>query len=241
MTDYLAVDFVEVKLAPDSSKTGEFEGYGAVFGNTDSHGDVIQHGAFAETLAGWKAKGKLPPMLLNHGGVIPGLKGIGGVDDLLPVGKWTHMQEDSTGLYAKGKLFALDTQRGRYIHEGLKSGALDGMSIGYKTIKARNGVRATDPDRTLLNLHLVELSLATFPSNDRATVISAKSLSVDELRELEDILGDRGFSRTDRTAAVSVFKSWLQRDAGAPANTPRDADVSEAAIVEALRALSLPR
>ncbi len=53
----------EVKFA-DGAAAGTFSGYGAVFSNEDYGGDVILPGAFTETLAEWKAKGKLPKMLV---------------------------------------------------------------------------------------------------------------------------------------------------------------------------------
>lgn len=225
-----------LEIKADDAEAGTFSGYGAMFGNTDSYGDVIEKGAFATTLKEWKTRGKLPPMLLQHGGGFFG----GSADDMVPIGQWTSMEENAKGLKVEGKLFALDTQRGRYIHEGLKSGVLDGLSIGFVAREVRYGDGKSEPERTLTDIDLWELSIVTFPANDKARVQHAKSqLSVNELRALEDILGDRGLSRTDRAVAVSVFKSWLQRDAGAPANTPRDAGVSEAALLRAIQESSL--
>ena len=57
------------KLAEADQKLGIFAGYGAVFGNVDALGDVIEKGAFTDTLKEWKARGKYPPMLLQHGGM----------------------------------------------------------------------------------------------------------------------------------------------------------------------------
>lgn len=106
------MDRIEIKLASDSvdAKTGEFSGYGAVFGNVDSYGDVIAKGAFRDTLREWEQRSKLPPMLLQHGGGF-----MGGADDMLPVGQWTQMEENSKGLKVSGKLFALGTERGQYL------------------------------------------------------------------------------------------------------------------------------
>lgn len=229
--EHRAFGLLEVKL-DDADEAGKFSGYGAMFGNTDSYGDVIERGAFADTIKEWKSKGKLPPMLLQHGG-----GWLGGADDMLPIGKWDSMEENSRGLKVEGRLFAMGTERGQYIYEGLKSGVLDGLSIGFVAREVRYGDEGKDePARTLTDIDLWEVSIVTFPANDKARVTGVKNrvLSVDELRALEDILGDRGLSRTDRGVAVSVFKSWLQRDAGAPRNTPRDAGVSEAALLRAV-------
>src|SRR5689334_10237836 len=117
---------LDVKAAGDAA--GSFSGYGAIFNNVDSYGEKIIPGAFANSLKEWKAQGKWPKMLLQHGGV--GLT----ADDMIPVGQWDQMSEDSKGLKVAGHLFAMNTERGQYVYEGLKSGELDSLSIGFQTI-----------------------------------------------------------------------------------------------------------
>lgn len=233
-----AVRLVEMKADADP---GSFSGYGAIFGNEDALGDVIQKGAFKATLKTWKGRGKFPPMLLQHG-IGGGFFWGGGAEDLLPVGQWTEMREDDHGLPVKGKLFALNTDKGQYIYEGLRSGVLDGLSIGYKTKQFVAGTRAGEPKRTITEVDLWEVSIVTFPANTEARVTAVKNLSVAELRELEGILGDRGLSRTDRVNAVTAFKRWvLQRDAGAHSGRPRDDVVPEEELdiaVDLLRRIS---
>jgi HK97 family phage prohead protease len=210
--DRFAADF-EFKFAA-GAKDGTFSGYGAVFGNVDSHGDVIERGAFKNSLREWEAKGKLPPMLLQHGGFF------GPVDDMLPVGKWTSMEENSKGLKVEGELFALNTDRGQLIYEGMKAGSLDGLSIGYRPKKYTMGTKPTDPTRTLQEVELRELSIVTFPSNDRATVGAVKSADIDGLHTLsdfEDFLREADglrFSRKTARDFVSRFKKIAQREAG---------------------------
>lgn len=222
------VGLIEVKLA--SGDVGTFSGYGAVFNNVDSHGDVIHKGAFADTLSEWKARGKWPKMLLQHGGM-------GAVaDDALPIGQWTNMREDVKGLWVEGRLFALNTERGQYLYEGLKSGELDNLSIGYKTRDSEREVRGQQVVRGLKNLDVKEVSIVLSGSNDLARVWSVKSLSIDELRDLEGRLREEGLSRSDSKAAVSVLKAFLQREAGEPINAPRDEEASAADDV--LKALS---
>lgn len=166
---------LQVKFAGDESntKTGVLSGYGAVFGNKDSYGDVIAKGAFKDSLRDWKKRDSLPKMLLQHGGFI------GPAEDGIPVGKWTDMREDDTGLYVEGELFALDTQKGRYIHEGLKSGALDGLSIGYVAREVAYGKKPEEPARTIKKIDLFEVSIVTFPANSEARVGAVKAADVD--------------------------------------------------------------
>ena len=209
----------EIKLATDGPK-GVFSGYGAVFGNTDAYGDVIARGAFKQTLREWEEYGKLPPMLLQHGGGIFS----GTADDKVPIGKWDAMEENSKGLKVEGHLFGLSTDRGKYLIDALAEGVLDGLSIGFRTRKSITGTKPGEPNRTLTDLDLVEVSIVTFPANPKARVSSVKSMTVEELRELEAVLRDEGLSHKDCRRAVSAFKAYLQRDAGVPTTVLRDED-----------------
>src|SRR3954468_12415076 len=121
------------ELAKDK-EPGTFEGYGSVFNNLNAYNEAIAPGAFADSLSEWKAKGSMPKMLLQHGSG-GGFFGGGTAEDGIPVGIYTDMHEDSKGLAVKGKLFALNTQKGQYIYEGLTSGALDGLSVGFVPVK----------------------------------------------------------------------------------------------------------
>jgi hypothetical protein len=79
----------------------------------------------------------------------------------------------------------------------------------------------------LTELDLWEVSIVTFPANPKARVTAVKSLTVEQLRDLEGILREGGLSQRDRIWAVSAFKRWLQRDAGAPISMPRDEAVPD--------------
>lgn len=212
---------IEVKFATDDvTAKGEFAGYGAVFGNVDSYGDVIAEGAFKATLADWKQTGKLPPMLLQHGGM-------GFTDsDQMPVGKWTKMVEDERGLYAEGKLINLDTERGKTIYGALSEGVLDGLSIGYRAKDFSRRTRPDEPRRTLKSVDLIELSIVTFPANGRARVSDVKS-RINTPREFEKFLRDvGGFSHQQAKAIAAVgFKA---------SEDPRD-EADDAEIAELLR------
>ncbi len=209
---------LEVKFA-DGTAAGTFEGYGAVFGNIDAGGDVIQKGAFRETLRDWNKTKKLPPMLVQHGGWMMSDM------DALPVGVWEAMSEDETGLAVKGRLINLDTERGKTIYGAMKEGALDGMSIGYRAKEFALGTKPGEPNRTLKKIDLTEVSVVTFPMNGKARVASVKSaddMTSEDFREIEAALRMKGLSRTDAVKAVSGFKDWLRRDAGAPGTGSRD-------------------
>lgn len=138
---------------------GAFSGYASVFNVTDAHQDVVAPGAFRDTLAQWKAKGTWPKLLWQH-------------EAETPIGRITHLREDPHGLYVEGILL-LDVPKGREAYVLLENGVLDGLSIGFKTLRQRldknRGVRVLE------KINLVEISFVTFPANDQAGVSQVKA------------------------------------------------------------------
>ena len=167
---------------------GTVEGYGSVFGVRDNYDDVISKGAFVQSLKDHKAAGTMPAMLWQH-------------DADKPIGIWTEMSEDEKGLRIKGQL-AMETVKGKEAHALLKMGALNGLSIGFMS-KEWAYDRETEV-RTLTAIDLWEVSLVTFPANEKARVTNVKS--ADEMatpKDAEKALRDAGFSKSDATAFVS--------------------------------------
>lgn len=181
----------EFKFAADAS-TGVFEGYAAVFGNRDSHGDVITPGAFADSLAQHKAAGTMPGLFVEHGPAFGG--------NPLPSGVWTELAEDATGLKGVGKISALNTDYGRRLQALMQDGAMKGLSIGYRVPTGGSvaGTKAAEPRRTLSKLALVEVSVVRDPSNPLARVHSVKRAVgegfIPSLDEFKALLVGAGFS-----------------------------------------------
>jgi HK97 family phage prohead protease len=168
---------------------GSVEGYGSVFGVRDAYADVIAAGAFAASIKAHKAANTMPAMLWQH-------------DAAQPIGVWTDMVEDDKGLRVVGKL-ALDTMRGKEAHALLKIGALNGLSIGF--VSKQWAYDRDSEVRTLTEIDLWEVSLVTFPANEKARVTNVKA-TPDELatpKDAERTLRDAGFSKSDATAFVS--------------------------------------
>ena len=176
---------LQIKAAGDD---GTVEGYGSVFGVRDNYDDVISKGAFVQSLKDHRAAGTMPAMLWQH-------------DADKPIGVWTDMVEDEKGLRIKGQL-AMETVKGKEAHALLKMGALNGLSIGFMS-KEWAYDRDTEV-RTLTAIDLWEVSLVTFPANEKARITNVKS--ADELqapKDAEKVLRDAGFSKSDATAFVS--------------------------------------
>jgi HK97 family phage prohead protease len=197
------------------SETGEFSGYGSVFGVKDSHDDIILKGAFVDSLDQWKTKGKFPSMLWQH-------------DTKEPIGIYTKMQEDDNGLYFEGKLLIDADPLAKRAHAHLKAGSLDGMSIGYNL--SEDGYRYdSEKDAFILSkIDLWELSIVTFPSNTDARVQQVKtSFMKGEIPEpvlVERLLRDAGFSRQQAKALMAKGYSGInQREAGNEAECVKSA------------------
>lgn len=175
----------EVKF--DDVAEGTFSGYGSVFNVKDSYADVVMPGAFTRTLSEAMSKGRLPMMLWQH-------------DTNQPIGKWTAMSQDERGLRVQGQI-AINTRAGRDAYELMKMGALDGLSIGYRTKKYTwdEGSKV----RQLTDVDLLEVSPVAFPANEAARVQSVKSDALPTIREIEDILRDAGLSRTQAKAVLA--------------------------------------
>jgi HK97 family phage prohead protease len=198
----------------DSEADGTFEGYGAAFGNVDDNGDRLMPGAFDSTLAEAKSSGRMPKMLLNHGGLAWGKPT---PEDLIPIGKWNAMSPDSKGLQVKGRLINLDTDSGKRIYGAMKEGELDGLSMGFAATKAAPAPRGDSARRILSGVNLLEVSPVTFQANRLAGVTSFKSYANPGIRFLESVLRDAGgLSRTEAKAILAGgFKAIALRDAAA--------------------------
>lgn len=198
----------EVKFSNDA-QPGMFSGYASVFGNIDDGGDMIMQGAFAKTLKESARSGRLPRMFVNHAGMPFGTTT---ANDLIPVGVWTKMAEDSKGLAVEGRLINLDTERGKQIHGAMKEGAIDGLSVGYKATNFTRGTKATDPLRTINEAKLFEVSLVALPINQEALISSVKSQSEISPSFCEAVLREAGLPRRFATALVAVgFKAASNR------------------------------
>lgn len=119
------------------------EGYASLWGAADLNGDVVARGAFERSLAAAGAGGVR--MLHQH-------------EARAPVGVWEEMREDDRGLWVRGRIMDWSAEA-RFAQALSRAGALDGLSIGFRSQRARREGRL----RVLVEVELWEVSLVTFP------------------------------------------------------------------------------
>lgn len=129
------------------------EGYASIFGQTDQGGDIVAPGAYGKSLQRLLARTGTVKMLWQH-------------DPAQPIGIWDEVREDDHGLWVKGRLLK-EVSRAREAAALIEARAIDGLSIGYRTIEAKTDDRGR---RVLSELDLWEVSLVTFPMLPTARV-----------------------------------------------------------------------
>jgi HK97 family phage prohead protease len=155
---------------------GRFAGYASVFGEVDDGGDIVMPGAFRKSL-GLRGRHRVK-MLFQH-------------DPKEPVGTWDKVAEDGFGLWVEGRLVG-EVPRADALRRLIAKGAVDGLSIGFRTVKSTRDPRTGH--RRLWEIDLWEISIVTFPMLDCARIAPGSP-------------GGRK-ARLDRSleAAISVFK-----------------------------------
>ena len=180
---------LQFKLDQFDAEEGIFSGYGAIFGNIDSGGDIIEPGAFTNALAkGWE---RVKILALHN-------------DCWLPIGRPLELREDANGLFLSAKVS--DTSMGKDIKVLLKDGVLNELSIGYDPI-----VFDYDADgiRHLREVELWEVSLVTWAMNPEATVTGYKSMQETMSRATamtDDVIRDLKEGRKISNARLKSLK-----------------------------------
>lgn len=129
-----------------------FAGYASLFNVPDLSGDQVMMGSFHRSLRARGVEGIR--MLWNH-------------DPGEPIGVWTNVFEDAYGLRVEGRLTS-NVARSTALASLIKDGAVDGLSIGFHTIRSDRPRGATG--RRLIEVDLWEVSLVAFPMQPGARI-----------------------------------------------------------------------
>ena len=226
----------ELKNENANGDVGLFEGHGSIFGNIDLGGDIVRAGAFTKTLNEWQAKGQLPTMLYYH-------------DHDKIIGDWLEMREDEKGLYVKGQLWIKGDLR---IEDAVRSYNVmrgtgpRGLSIGYRVKQFEMTEFDGGTVRELIEVELIEISIAPWAMNQQAMVTGVKALQDEEgqiltKREVEKVLREAfKLSRRQAKAFIGGGYDVLVRDEQDRVNTEdRDDSLELSEVLASLKQLTL--
>lgn len=182
--------FGKFEFKEDSSKQGRIKGYGAFYGNVDNDKDVIHKGAFGNS-----AQNRSIKMLYQHR------------QDKL-IGLWDIVSEDEKGLIVEGEINT-KTSAGRDAYELAKSGALTDLSVGFITKDREYDEKGV---RHIKSADLYEVSLVTFPANEKANIMSVKSGDIQSERDFESAMREIGYSNKEAKHLANFgFKSLMHK------------------------------
>lgn len=195
-------DFHVSVKSDESIDEGEFVAYASVFGNEDSYGDVVEHGAFAKTLLDWKESGNVIPVLYGHDFHDP-FSNIGFVKEAV---------EDEHGLKVHAKL-DLDNPKAAQVYKLMKQRRLNQMSFAFDVV---NGAFETENEREVYKIReakLYEVSVVPIGANQETEVLAIKAnqpcqcakTSLDAVQEDSDtVTEDEQESHNDVCSAKSL-------------------------------------
>lgn len=185
------IDLSQIEVKFDDARRGFFSGYASVFGGVDSYGDTVMPGAYMSTL---EMRKRPVQMRWNHFGEV--------------IGKWLDIRETDKGLWVEGELTP-GHSKAEDVYASLKHGAISGLSIGYRAIKAYpNETGGVD----LHEIDLVEISVVESPADLAAEIGDVKS-AIDDLstvRDIERFVRESGIVKEDAVRLVARIKSVVR-------------------------------
>ncbi|ATF18166.1 putative gene transfer agent prohead protease [Phaeobacter gallaeciensis] len=166
----------DLTIGDETDDMVTISGYASLFGRVDNGGDLVQPGAYQASLERLSKAGIAVKMLWQH-------------DPAQPIGVWDEVREDARGLHVTGRILTR-TQKGAEAAALIGAGALDGLSIGYRT---RRATARKGGGRCLAELDLWEVSLVTFPMLPTARVTAtAQPVTAAKSTSAEPDLSDPG-------------------------------------------------
>lgn len=162
---------IAFKVKAADAETGVFTAYASVFGNVDSYGEVVEKGAFSDTLKEWKDSGNPIPLLWGHNMSDPDYN----------IGAIQEAKEDDNGLLVKAQL-DLESPKAAQVFRLIKSGRVGQMSFAFDVLEGADGeLKAGADDATgvpvyfLKKLKLYEVSVVPIGANQATEILTVKS------------------------------------------------------------------
>lgn len=150
----------------DGAEAGVFEALVSVFGNRDRYGDIVVKGAFADTLAEWKASGDPIPVIWNHQSGDPDYH----------IGQVLDAAETDDGLWVKGKIdLDADEPKARKVYKLLKGRRVTQFSFAYDVLDGAWVKADGEESYELRRMKLHEVGPTLLGVNDETRLLAVKS------------------------------------------------------------------
>ena len=166
---------VNLKAPDEGAEDGTFVAYASVFGNRDSYGDIVQQGAFTDTLKEWEKSGNVLPVLYGHDFA----------DPFSNIGSVVEAVEDDHGLKITGQL-DLDNPKAAQVHKLLTEKRLSQMSFAFDVQK---GAWVEDEEEgdyySIEKVKLYEVSVVPIGANQETEILAVKAGNLITREELE--------------------------------------------------------
>lgn len=216
-----------------AADNGLIEGYFSTYEKTpDSYGDIIEPGAFTETIKAREESGHPFPLCFNH-------------DFSAVIGAVDSVKDTEKGPFISAHF--LDTQQAQDVRKMLQSGAIYQFSFAYDVLGAR---RPTEEEEkagvmnVLTKLEVFEISVVTVPANQNAVATEVKSVEpetkqgrrnrkADEeiirncIKSLESLLDDGGEDKPAEDEAKSAEPTVEVNEASEEPKTAENAKRAE--------------
>jgi HK97 family phage prohead protease len=188
-----------VEIKTDGLPKGQVEALVSVFGNVDLGGDRVMKGAFAGSIARWKASGDTVPVVFSHKWD----------DPWAHIGAVTDLEETEAGLKATYTLDVDDNPLAAHIHRLMKRRSLKEHSFAYTVSKSKTG---EDGATELHDLDIIEVGPTLKGMNPDTELLSVKAAAWDALESERDDpakTSDEG-RRGDAPRALTVTHDELK-------------------------------
>lgn len=224
--DLKSVRLTGLKAAGDDGvdlAEGEFTAYVSTWTREpDSYGDVVAKGAFAESIAEWKASGNVMPILFGHDLV----------DPFSNLGHAKSLVEDDHGLLVHAAL-DLENPKAKQVYRMLKGRRINQMSFAYDTLESGDvEVPKGDGDkvvaRELRKLRIHEASVVPFGANSDTEVLAVKALT-----ETLGFKAGRTISAKNLESLETAYAALGAVIAAAKDSADNDDEASSAEVVKA--------
>lgn len=172
-----------------AADNGKIAGYFSTYEVTpDSYGDIIEKGAFTNTIAKRKATGHPFPLCFNH-------------DFDKVIGTVDLIEDTDKGAYIEATF--LDTELAQDVRKYVQSGAVYQFSFAYDVLKNRKPTaeeKANGVTNVLQEVEVFEISVVTVPANTNAVVTEIKSVEETETKS----------GRRNRKSDEDIIRSCIE-------------------------------